>query len=52
MIGIESLSLSLRIGIKNKFLGFPLLIEFKFREIIGEVHLLWLWCICVIWIFD
>jgi hypothetical protein len=52
MIGIESLSLSLKIMIKNKFLGFAYLIKLQFREIVNEVHLLWLWCICVIWIFD
>jgi hypothetical protein len=52
MIGIESLSLSLKIRIKNKFLGFAYLIELQFREIVSVVHLLWLCCTCMIWIFD
>jgi hypothetical protein len=52
MIGIESSSLSLRFGFKNKPLGFVLLIELQFRVFDSEVRLLCLLCICVIRIID
>jgi hypothetical protein len=39
VVGIVSLSLSLKFRFKNKFLGFAKLIDLSFRVNICEVHL-------------